>query len=348
MSQTTLFVHRRERLPLRAAVGMFAKVASAQPGVALLYSPQWCRFALLGPDRQPTDAAGRAVDLSPVFEARLFNEDAELRWLNDPRGEQWHRTVILAHVDLAQKLGEGWSKDPHDIIDTLDQTYLLWGEGTGSELADGWSELATADWRDGGSSDRCRRKAEDRVAQCRVSCGNRPRQCRGFRRAVAEIGGGTWLNLFMASWSGRERAIIAFGGSSIRRRRDPYPCQPRLMRNSWTRPCAIARRRKSRSIWSCAEVSRSAFGPSANRLSLRRLGRSNLDLPLAATSTGNDRNNGRGRAAPRPSTTRKHRASKGWASCFPQSLQFRSGAAAADEPFRTWGSRTGRAPRVPC
>ena len=41
---------------------------------------------------------------------------------------------------------EGWEpeNDRPSVIETLPQTYLLWGEGTGRAVNAGWSELATA------------------------------------------------------------------------------------------------------------------------------------------------------------------------------------------------------------
>src|SRR5262249_37772176 len=108
-------------------------------------------FALLAPEGL-RGSDGRAVDLSAMFEARVFGAKAELRWLNDPSGEGKHRAVILAEEDLVGTLGDPWG-DPERIvvIEALPQTYLLWGEGTeprkkgkGRPLATGWSELGTA------------------------------------------------------------------------------------------------------------------------------------------------------------------------------------------------------------
>jgi CRISPR-associated protein (TIGR03984 family) len=144
MSQTALFVHRCGSCSLGRAVTGFAGISGSDPAIALLYSPGCCRFARLGSDGVLKGPDGRAVDLAAVFEARLFNEKAELRWLNDPGPEQQHRAVILTTEDLSEGLGDHWSKDSHTPVESLSNRYLLWGEGTGRLLADGWSELATA------------------------------------------------------------------------------------------------------------------------------------------------------------------------------------------------------------
>ena len=41
---------------------------------------------------------------------------------------------------------EGWEPENErpSVIETLPQTYLLWGEGTGRQMSGGWSELGTA------------------------------------------------------------------------------------------------------------------------------------------------------------------------------------------------------------
>jgi CRISPR-associated protein (TIGR03984 family) len=143
-NEATLFVSTRQKLTLADALSSFGQVIGAEPATALLYSPRRCtlaRFtggALHGPDGQPVDTAG-------VFEARVFCETAELRWLNDPGPEQCHRAVILSEKDRTGML-EGWEleKNQPRVIETLNQTYLLWGEGTGRPVSNGWSELAMA------------------------------------------------------------------------------------------------------------------------------------------------------------------------------------------------------------
>ncbi len=140
-----LFVSTRQKLALNEALSAFAALIDANGATAILYSPRRFELAtfangtLQGWDGQPIE------DIGSVFEARVFDDTAELRWLNDPSPEQCHRAVILTEQDRTGML-EGWEpeKDRPSVIETLSQTYLLWGEGTGRPLSNGWSELATA------------------------------------------------------------------------------------------------------------------------------------------------------------------------------------------------------------
>jgi CRISPR-associated protein (TIGR03984 family) len=89
------------------------------------------------------NAAGRTLDISQAYEARIFTDKLELRWLNDPTAAKQHRAVILAETDLVAKLRNDWDVHKEDVLETLEQTYLLWGQGTGQTL-DGWSTIAMA------------------------------------------------------------------------------------------------------------------------------------------------------------------------------------------------------------
>lgn len=147
MNQTTLVVHHREHISLSEALSAFVEVGG-EGSVALLHSPHSCEFAALA-SGELRSSDGRPVDLLPVFEARVFGTYAELRWLNDPGHAKRHRAVILAEQDYSASLGDSWNKKAIPVIGTLDQTYLLWGEGTdrrdkkGHSLTRGWSILGT-------------------------------------------------------------------------------------------------------------------------------------------------------------------------------------------------------------
>ncbi len=59
-----------------------------------------------------------------VFEARIFNRDAELRWLHE--GDGLGTAVVLSESpDSCRPLGE--SLDPLNAIEQIDNRYLLWG-----------------------------------------------------------------------------------------------------------------------------------------------------------------------------------------------------------------------------
>jgi CRISPR-associated protein (TIGR03984 family) len=139
-----LLIYTRLELALANTLRAFTPFVGSQSATAILYSPKRCCLAtfsagaLHGPDGQP-------LDIGAVFEARVFNETAELRWLNDPGPDQRHRAAILTEQDHSSALGD-WQRPerPADVIEKLSQTYLLWGEGTGRPIGNGWSELATA------------------------------------------------------------------------------------------------------------------------------------------------------------------------------------------------------------
>jgi|DewCreStandDraft_2_1066082.scaffolds.fasta_scaffold00340_13 CRISPR-associated protein (TIGR03984 family) len=141
---TELHSYRRVGLSLQEASQAFAAVAEGLPAIAILYTPEKCHLARFA-DGQFMNVQGQPFDISRVYEARIFNENAELRWLNDPGPAKQHRSVILAGSDLAHKLADRWEKPQKTatIIHTLKQTYLLWGQGTG-ETSNGWSTLAMA------------------------------------------------------------------------------------------------------------------------------------------------------------------------------------------------------------
>jgi CRISPR-associated protein (TIGR03984 family) len=141
MSEIKLFVHSRERVSLSEALAEFAKAGGE--AVGLLYSPRTCDFATMSAG-QLKGNDGRPVDLSAVYEARVFSKEAELRWLNDPTHEKRHRAVILTEQEGPAP--DGWQRSElKSVIAMLPQTYLLWGEGTEAKppLANGWSLLAT-------------------------------------------------------------------------------------------------------------------------------------------------------------------------------------------------------------
>lgn len=87
------------------------------------------------------DAAGAALDVDSTYEARAFTASHELRWVR--RGaEGTGQAALLCEEEPPEEFGEAVT--PLDASATLQQTYVLWGEGTGHAPAAGWSELATA------------------------------------------------------------------------------------------------------------------------------------------------------------------------------------------------------------
>jgi CRISPR-associated protein (TIGR03984 family) len=139
----SLHVYTKTGLSFAAALAALdSLLPEGGEAVALLYAHAWCQFGRRrgrGPWLGP---AGEAITSPPVYEARVFNEDVELRWLNDPSGAGGHRAVLLSEKDLPPP---GWSQTPVEppVVGRLDQQFLCWGQQTES-LADGWQRLTTA------------------------------------------------------------------------------------------------------------------------------------------------------------------------------------------------------------
>ncbi|MEI2583901.1 type III-D CRISPR-associated protein Csx19 [Scytonema sp. PRP1] len=138
---TTLYGRISNNITLQAALKNCAvALFSGSQAVALLYSPTCCQFAIVQPNGDLTDANNQSLDLKNVFEARAFNQTCELRWLNELDGKG--RAVLISEQDIAGYLSE----DISDLkaLDTISQSYILWGKGVKSVLSPGWGKLAAA------------------------------------------------------------------------------------------------------------------------------------------------------------------------------------------------------------
>lgn len=110
--------------------------------VGLFYTPRWCRFGQVHPDGSVTSPGG-VMQLDEVFEARVFNEKVELRWLNEvDEPDGLGTAVLLSEEDIGKYLKS--NVEQLEAIATHPQTYLLWGEGTTTVPRNGWSRLSTA------------------------------------------------------------------------------------------------------------------------------------------------------------------------------------------------------------
>ncbi|AGY58604.1 type III-D CRISPR-associated protein Csx19 [Gloeobacter kilaueensis] len=132
MSERVL--HGRTSNNLSLAEALTNCAAPLTGAIALLYSSNACTFARFE-DGLLIDAGGD-IDLTPVFEARVFNEACELRWLNTHDGQG--RAVLLSETQQ-----NGLEEDimPLHFLEALPGTYLLWGEQIDSDLATGWSRV---------------------------------------------------------------------------------------------------------------------------------------------------------------------------------------------------------------
>lgn len=111
----------------------------AAPGsVALLSTPRTYHIALVSASGGVKTRKG-SVRLEDVFEARFFDECAELRWVNiaDGRG-----TAVFLTEDAAV-LPAGSGERLPDVVatDTRTGAYLLWGRSAGS--VNGWTTLSS-------------------------------------------------------------------------------------------------------------------------------------------------------------------------------------------------------------
>lgn len=136
--------------PLPLAMALEACAAFLEGAVALLYSPSWCRFARLlqaevetvAPDgKRDTRAFGCWAE---VYEARVFNDRAELRWLHCENGSG---VAVVLSEDPSFQLDEGFT---HQEVDVLMQNglrnlrYLLWGTIDHTPESSGWVRVQTA------------------------------------------------------------------------------------------------------------------------------------------------------------------------------------------------------------
>lgn len=84
---------------------------------AILYTPKDCYLLLVNKEGKFFDENGEFVPEN-IFEARIFNEKAELRWLNESNGQG--KMAIVDDSSFPSELGH------------LDQQYVLWGKTAGA------------------------------------------------------------------------------------------------------------------------------------------------------------------------------------------------------------------------
>jgi CRISPR-associated protein (TIGR03984 family) len=145
----TLHGCAKNDLRLPEALEACLPALEGQETIALLYSPSQCELARLK-DRKLLDCRDKPISLDDFFEARVFNEQSELRWLNDKGG--LGRAALLSASPIPETCRKQLTEDVSiTALKTLpQQTYLLWGEGVKDQdpattkLAAGWSRLTTA------------------------------------------------------------------------------------------------------------------------------------------------------------------------------------------------------------
>ncbi len=115
--------------------------------VGLFYSPVKCQFGEVR-GNVVANEHGEVANLTGVFEARIFNKNAELRWLQHSAGHG--KAVLIFESNEVTKAYE--HQDPIKAIHSISHEYLLWGQGTGRFSSrdatrtafNGWSYLSEA------------------------------------------------------------------------------------------------------------------------------------------------------------------------------------------------------------
>lgn len=136
---TTLYSYRsQEQVSLEEVIahcdGIF------KDAIALLYAPDTCQFLrLINGAFQDSDGK-KANQLTHVFEARIFTEDCELRWVNCDSGKG--KAVLLSESEQTVN----HFKSPKPIpCEFLKQQYILWGKKAKNQPSQvGWQRLAEA------------------------------------------------------------------------------------------------------------------------------------------------------------------------------------------------------------
>ena len=135
--QVKLYISHKEQTDLEAAIKNFPTGSWA-----ILYSPKHCHLAKLEngqfeiAESEKDGINVKKVSFEQIYEARIFTEKAELRWLKD---EKDGTAVILSEDENLQFDAKVSDKTYTAIC----QKYLLWGQSTNT--TDGnWTQFAEA------------------------------------------------------------------------------------------------------------------------------------------------------------------------------------------------------------
>jgi CRISPR-associated protein (TIGR03984 family) len=148
MSETKLFISAAPHLSLADAVASFTKNFSTDiKHYALLYAPHKCFLAIV--DRDNTFRNEKdLIDIKNVYEARVFNRTAELRWRNKENG--FGKATVLCDTDSFEFLNTESKAfktniygEDKELVGEIKQTYLLWGESIDGSK-NGWTRFAEA------------------------------------------------------------------------------------------------------------------------------------------------------------------------------------------------------------
>lgn len=104
--------------------------------VALLYTPHECQLARFDAGALRDHEGSAIAIVGDTFEARIFNETCELRWLQASIDG-------ATRVGRAVLIGEGIAGGAAIEAEPLHRSYIVWGQGDGINRA-GWSRVSTA------------------------------------------------------------------------------------------------------------------------------------------------------------------------------------------------------------
>jgi len=142
-----LYAHYWTGVDLADALAAYGALGLSPRAIALLYSRWQCRFATCDTKGRLSDEKANILKTNDCFEARVFTEIAEMRWLKNPVDPENRGSAAI----LSERKLTGFPDDDIEEIPLyqdgydgrIDQTYLLWGEGVPiSTLNDGMN----AEW----------------------------------------------------------------------------------------------------------------------------------------------------------------------------------------------------------
>lgn len=143
--ETKLYSYHAEEMRLNDAI--VACHQQLEGAIALLYSPQSCQLAKLMSNGTLHDFCNRAINLAnnpDIFEARIFNQTYEIRWLNRMDGTGEAALIFDFKEKEQEQTIKGFIASKPISCESLEQKYILWGQKTKNPAISGWQRLAEA------------------------------------------------------------------------------------------------------------------------------------------------------------------------------------------------------------
>jgi CRISPR-associated protein (TIGR03984 family) len=145
---TKLYWQKSERnITLQDAINSVYRKNSQylDSAIGLIYTPEKCCFVKIDGENieePPKEPKEKNMDIASVFEARIFTENLELRWLNVKNGEGKAVLISDTELDLCLEI----PSEPLEILTTQEQCYLLWGEAMedSANINTAWSRLISS------------------------------------------------------------------------------------------------------------------------------------------------------------------------------------------------------------